>query len=296
MQFAETGDTLYHNMERNKNGNSSCRQGSFENRMDHFMDFYTKTAKLRKYPTAAAAIVFSAVFSFLLAPDQLLRTMDFYLVWVLSALFAAHIWYHFHEDRSYRVSGIVPAWIELFAGTLLLFFCPIREISLIFIMLAICSYAAGIIFSVKMTGPLILFLGIAPGLGVINRLLTDIMSLTFRNIYYLSMGKVPEFAAADCSPSTLAMTGTPQLFWAMLLAVFPLAVYLCKTAYERFSMYCVVFFVFFFCDLLRYLLLINIPGSLAPLISFWTSLIAGAAFVAGLLIAVEQVTKGAEKK
>ena len=260
------------------------------------MDFYSKTAKLRKYPTAAAAIVFSAVFSFLLAPKPLLYRMDFYLVWGLSALFAIHIWCNFREDRSYRVSGIVPAWIELLAGTILLFFCPIREISLIFIMLAVCSYAAGIIFSVKMTGPLVLFLGVAPGLGAINRTLTDIMSLAFRNLYYFTTGRTPEFLELGGGVHDLSMTGTPQLFWAMLLAVFPLAVYLCKTAYERFSMYCVVFFVFFFCDLLRYLLLITLPWDFASLIAFWFSLVAGVAFVAGLLIAVEQVTKGAAEK
>lgn len=261
------------------------------------IDFHANTVKLRKYPTAAAAIVFSAVFSFLLAPDFLLHTMDFYLVWILSALFAIHIWCNFHEDRSYRVSGIVPAWFELFAGTLLLFFCPIREVSLIFIMLAVCSYAAGIIFSVKMTGPLVLFLGIAPGLGPINRILTDIMALTYRNIYYFSTGKLPLFPA-DIEAGKLAwtMTGTPQLFWAMFLAVFPLAVYLCKTAYERFSMYCVVFFVFFFCDLLRYLMISVIPGIYASLIAFWIVLVLGVTFTAGLLITVNQVTKGGCKK
>ena len=115
------------------------------------MDFKAIVSKLKKYPTAAAALVFSAVFSFLLAPEKLLGTIDFYLVWGLSALFAIHIWCNFKEDRSYKVSGIVPAWLELIAGTLLLFFCPVREISLIFIMLAVCSYAAGIIFSVKVT-------------------------------------------------------------------------------------------------------------------------------------------------
>ena len=261
------------------------------------MDFYSKTAKLRKYPTAAAAIVFSAVFSFLLAPEYLLRTMDFYLVWILSALFAIHIWCNFREDRSYRVSGIVPAWIELLAGTLLLFFCPVREISLIFIMLAICSYAAGIIFSVKMTGPLILFLGVAPGLTAINRILTDSMLLAFRNICYFSSGRIPELLTADTGTGTMAwpMTGTPQLFWAMLLAVLPLAVYLCKTAYERFSMYCVVFFVFFFCDMLRFTLLMVIPGNYAGIAAFWTALIIGVAFVAGLLTAVNRMTKGEQK-
>jgi hypothetical protein len=223
--------------------------------------------------------------------------MDFYLVWILSALFALHIWCNFREDRSYRVSGIVPAWIELLAGTLLLFFCPVREISLIFIMLAVCSYAAGIIFSVKMTGPLVLFLGIAPGLTVINRILTDVMHLAFRSICYFSTGQVPEFLTAEAEAGKMAwtMTGTPQLFWAMLLAVFPLAVYLCKTAYERFSMYCVVFFVFFFCDLLRFTLLMIIPGDFRGIIAFWTALIAGVLFIAGLLTAVNRLTKGEQK-
>ena len=143
------------------------------------MNLQVVTSKLKKYPTAAAALVFSSVFSFLLAKESLLHRIDFYLVWTLSALFAIHIWYNFKEDRSYRVSGIIPAWLELLTGTILLFFCPIREFSLIFIMLAVCSYAAGIIFSVKVTGPLVLFLGVAPNLYQINRiipLLTTIYS------------------------------------------------------------------------------------------------------------------------
>lgn len=260
------------------------------------MDLRSNLLKLKKYPTAAAALVFSAVFSFLLSSNFLHRTIDFYLVWVLSALFALHIWCHFKEDRSYRVSGIVPAWIELIAGTLLLFFCPVREISLIFIMLAVCSYAAGIIFSVKVTGPLVLFLGVAPGLAGINRTISEMMALVFRNIYYFTTGRVPEFLTTEPNGEIWTMTGSPQLFWAMLLAVFPLAVYLCKTAYERFSMYCVVLFVFFFSDMLRQLLMLVIPLNCSSILAFWTALILGVAFVAGLLAAVNQLTKEKESK
>ena len=261
------------------------------------MDFRSMTAKLKKYPTAAAVLVFSAVFSFLLAPAELLRTIDFYLVWFLSSFFALHIWCHFKEDRSYRVSGIVPAWLELIAGTVLLFFCPIREISLIFIMLAVSSYAAGIIFSVKMTGPLVLFLGVAPHLNTINKILTDIMSRTFRNIFFFSTGREPDITSV-VQGLEAPLTGSPLLLWAMLLGVFPLAVYLCKTAYERFSMYCVAFITYFFCDLLRYLLLETIPGEHAAMIAFWIALILGIAFIAGLLSAVNYLTnkEGEEKK
>ena len=258
------------------------------------MDLHLETVKLRKYPTAAAALVFSAVFSFLLAPDFLLTTMDFYLVWILSALFAIHIWCNFREDRSYKVSGIVPAWFELIAGTILLFFCPVREISLIFVMLAVCSYAAGIIFSVKMTGPLVLFLGIAPGLIAVNRILTDIMFLTARNICYFTTGRCPDVLNTD--PVIWSMTGTPQLFWAMLLAVFPLAVFLCKTSYERFSTYCMTLMVFFVSDLLRFLLAANIPGKYGFLIAFWIALVTGVTFVAGVLVAVNLITVKGEKK
>ena len=259
------------------------------------MDLHSEFVKLRKYPTAAAALVFSSVFSFLLAPAHLLRRMDFYLVWILSALFAIQIWSCFREDRSYKVSGIVPAWLELFAGILLLFFCPIREISLIFVMLAVCSYAAGIIFSVKMTGPLVLFLGIAPNLPGLNRFLTDIMDLTARRISDFVFSSTPEILLTK-GTMDWTLTGTPQLFWALLLAVFPLTVFLCKTAYERFSTYCVVFVVFFFSDILRFLLLANISGTYGPVISFWVALLAGTAFVAGLLITVNYVTSKGEKK
>lgn len=262
------------------------------------MDFNAITSKLRKYPTAAAALVFSAVFSFLLAPVSLLRGIDFYLVWLLSAFFAIHIWIHFKEDRSYRVSGIVPAWIELIAGTALLFFCPIRELSLIFIMLAVSSYAAGIIFSVKVVGPIVLFLGVAPKLYSINKTLSEAMSLVFRNIYFFTTGREPEHVmiVSDLSQSMGIPSGTPLLLWALLLAVFPLAVYFCKTAYERFSMYCVTVFVFFFCDLLRQLLMNCIPGKYPSVIAFWIALIAGFAFVAVLLITVNRLSKGDESK
>ena len=253
-------------------------------------------SKLRKYPTAAAALVFSAVFSFLLAPEPLLRTLDFYLVWGLSALFAIHIWCNFKEDRSYKVSGIVPAWIELIAGTVLLFFCPIRAVSLVFIMLAVCSYAAGIIFSVKVTGPMILFLWITPKLGSINKILNDAMELVFRHLHLLATGKEPEISVLTNCMAFGTKTDTALLFWAMLLAVFPLAVYFCKSAYERFSMYCVVVFVFFFCDLLRALLLISIPGHHPAIISFWIALAAGVIFVAGLLFAVNRLTKNEVSK
>lgn len=264
------------------------------------MDFHSMIAKLRKYPTAAAVLVFSAVFSFLLAPAELLRNIDFYLVWVLSVLFALHIWCHFKEDRSYRVSGIVPAWLELIAGTLLLFFCPVREISLIFIMLAVSSYAAGIIFSVKMTGPLVLLLGVAPNLERINLILSDVMSRTFRNIYFFASNNEPDVARAI--QEAVPLSNSSLLLWAMLLAVFPLAVYLCKTAYERFSMYCITFIVYFFCDLLRYLLIQTNPGDFSDTATAWSSfgiaLILGTAFIAGLLYAVNTLTKkeGDEKK
>lgn len=263
------------------------------------MDLHSEFVKLRKYPTAAAALVFSSVFSFLLAPAFLLRKMDFYLVWILSALFAIQIWSRFREDRSYKVSGIVPAWLELIAGILLLFFCPIREISLIFVMLAVCSYAAGIIFSVKMTGPLVLFLGVAPNLPGLNKFLTDIMDLTARRISDFVFSTTPEILQAQGACGTAdcwTLTGTPQLFWSLLLAAFPLTVFLCKTAYERFSTYCVVFVVFFFSDILRFLLLANISGTYGPVISFWVALLAGTAFVAGLLITVNHVTSKGEKK
>lgn len=265
--------------------------------MDDKMDFQA-ISKLKKYPTAAAALVFSAVFSFLLAPEKLLETIDFYLVWGLSTLFAIHIWYNFKEDRSYKVSGIVPAWLELIAGTLLLFFYPVREISLIFIMLAVCSYAAGIIFSVKVTGPIVLFLGVAPKLISINNTLSEVMALIFSKTCYFTTGKEPEeiFVISDLFQSFSTKAGTPLLLWSMLLAVFPLAVYLCKTAYERFTMYCMTVFIFIFCDLFRYLLLMNIPGNHSTLIAFWVSLVAGVGTVGGILYGVNRLTKGEEKK
>lgn len=261
------------------------------------MKFQMIVSKLRKYPTAAAALVFSAVFSFLLAPEILLRTLDFYLVWGLSALFAIHIWCNFKEDRSYKVSGIVPAWLELIAGTILLFTCPIRSVSLIFIMLAVCSYAAGIIFSVKVTGPMVLFLWIAPKLGSINKIINDAMSLVFRRLHFYATGKETEMFSllTDC-PTFGTSTGTALLLWSMLLAVFPLAVYFCKSAYERFSMYCVVVFVFFFCDLLRSLLLINLPCSYPAIIAFWIALAAGVCFVTALLYIVNRFTKNEVSK
>lgn len=263
------------------------------------MDLQTITSKLKKYPTAAAALVFAAVFSFLLAPNKLLHTLDFYLVWVLSALFAAHIWYHFKEDRSYRVSGIIPAWLELIAGTLLLFFCPVRELSLIFIMLAVCSYAAGIIFSVKVTGPLVLFLGIAPNLGGINRTISQAMALVFRNGFQFVTGHAPQTVTvlADLSAASMGVpSGSSLLLWSMLLAAFPLAVFYCKSAYERFSMYCVVVFAFFFCDMFRYILLLIIPGPYPSIIAFWLALIAGIAAVGGLLYGVNRLTVKGEAK
>ena len=266
--------------------------------MDIRMDLKAITSKLKKYPTAAAALVFSAVFSFLLAPEELLRTIDFYLVWTLSVLFAIHIWCHFKEDRAYRVSGIVPAWLELIAGTLLLFFCPVREISLIFIMLSVCSYAAGIIFSVKVTGPIILFLGVAPKLISINNTLSEVMALIFSKTCYFTTGKEPDeiFVISDLFQSFSTRAGTPLLLWSLLLAVFPLAVFLCRTAYERFSMYCVTVLVFIFCDLFRYLLLLNIPGNHSVLIAFWISLLAGTGAVAGILYAGNRLMKGEGKK
>ena len=262
------------------------------------MDLQTITSKLKKYPTAAAALVFSAVFSFLLAPNKLLCSLEFYLVWILSALFAAHIWYHFREDRSYRVSGIIPAWFELLAGTVLLFFCPVREISLIFIMLAVCSYAAGIIFSVKVTGPLVLFLGIAPNLGGINRTISQAMALVFRNIYQFITGRsFPEITViSDLSSSMGVPSGSSLLLWSMLLAAFPLAVFYCKSAYERFSMYCIVVVAFFFCDLFRYTLLLSIPGPYPSVISFWVALLAGIAAVGGLLYGVNRLAAKGEEK
>lgn len=266
--------------------------------MDFRMDFQAVTSKLKKYPTAAAALVFSAVFSFLLAPEQLLHTIDFYLVWGLSVLFAIHIWCNFKEDRSYKVSGIVPAWLELIAGTLLLFFCPIRELSLIFIMLAVCSYAAGIIFSLKVTGPVVLFLGVAPNLVSINNTLSDVMALIFSKICYFTTGKEPGeiFMISDLFQSFSTKAGTPLLLWALLLAVFPLAVFLCKTGYERFTMYCMTAFVFIFCDLFRYLLLVNIPGEYSNLISYWIALLSGVGVVGGILYVENRLLKVEDKK
>ena len=262
------------------------------------MSLQTITSKLKKFPTAAAALVFSAVFSFLLAPNKLLCSLDFYLVWILSALFTVHIWYNFKEDRSYRVSGIIPAWLELIAGTVLLFFCPVRELSLIFIMLAVCSYAAGIIFSVKVTGPLVLFLGIAPNLSGINKTIAQAMALIFRNIYQFITGKPAEdvMVISDLSNSMGIPSGSALLLWAMLLAVFPLAVFFCKSAYERFSMYCVTVFAFFFCDLFRYMLFLNIPGQYPAIIAFWVSLIVGIAAVSGLLYGVNRLAAKGEEK
>lgn len=266
--------------------------------MDIRMDFQAITSKLRKYPTAAAALVFSAVFSFLLSPEKLLRSLDFYLVWGLSVLFAIHIWCNFKEDRTYRVSGIVPAWIELIIGTVLLFFCPVRELSLIFIMLAICSYAAGIIFSLKVVGPMILFLGVAPKLNVINQIISDVMALVFRNICQFTSGKEPEkyYVISGLFESFEIPFGTPQLLWAMLLAVFPLAVFMCKTAYERFSTYCLTLLAFFVCDLFRYYLLVKLPGENPAVYAFWIALITGVAFVAWFLYMVNYFAKGVEKK
>ena len=262
------------------------------------MSLQTITSKLKKFPTAAAALVFSAVFSFLLAPNKLLCTLDFYLVWLLSALFTAHIWYNFKEDRSYRVSGIIPAWLELIAGTVLLFFCPVRELSLIFIMLAVCSYAAGIIFSVKVTGPLVLFLGIAPNLSGINKTIAQAMSLVFRNLYQFLTGKPAEdvMVISDLSNAMGIPSGSALLLWVMLLAVFPLAVFFCKSAYERFSMYCVTVFAFFFCDLLRYTLFLNIPGQYPAIIAFWVALIVGITAVGGLLYGVNRLAAKGEEK
>ena len=262
------------------------------------MNLQAITSKLKKFPTAAAALVFSAVFSFLLAPNKLLHTLDFYLVWVLSALFTAHIWYNFKEDRSYRVSGIIPAWLELFAGTILLFFCPVREISLIFIMLAVCSYAAGIIFSLKVTGPLVLFLGIAPNLFTINKTIAQAMGLIYRNLSQFITGRPNEAAEVIAVPSmTLGIpSGSSLLLWAMLLAVFPLAIFFCKSAYERFSMYCVTVFVFFFCDMFRFAILLHIPGPYPSVVAFWLALIIGISAIAGLLYGVNRLAvKGEEK-
>lgn len=257
------------------------------------MNLQIVASKLKKYPTAAAALVFSSVFSFLLAQENLLHRLDFYLVWTLSALFAIHIWYNFKEDRSYRVSGIIPAWLELLTGTILLFFCPIREFSLIFIMLAVCSYAAGIIFSVKVTGPLILFLGIAPNLYEINRIISEAMATVFRNIYYLATGRVQEDVTviSNLSLNLGVPAGSSLLLWAMLLAVFPLAIYFCKNAYERFSTYCITIFVFVFCDVLRYILLLHLPGNYPSITAFWIALAGGVAFIAGLLHCVNRFSE-----
>lgn len=274
------------------------KTGIFLFRMDSKMDFQAITSKLRKYPTAAAALVFSSVFSFLLTPPTLLRTIDFYLVWCLSVLFAIHIWCNFKEDRSYRVSGIVPAWIELIIGTVLLFTCPVRELSLIFIMLAICSYAAGIIFSLKVIGPMILFLGVAPKLYVINQTISDVMALIFRNIYHFFTGREPEayYVIASLFQSFKMPFGTPQLLWTMLLAVFPFAIYMCKTSYERFSMYCFTILVFIVSDLLRYILLVSLPGENPAFFAYWIALVSGVAFIAWFLYMVNHFSKGVEKK
>ena len=128
--------------------------------------------------------------------------------------------------------------------------------------------------------------------------LSEVMALIFSKTCYFTTGKEPGeiFVISDLLQSFSTKAGTPLLLWSMLLAVFPLAVYLCRTAYERFSMYCMTIFIFIFSDLFRYLLLVNIPGNHAVLISFWVSLIAGVGAVGGILYAGNRLLKGEEKK
>lgn len=75
------------------------------------------------------------------------------------------------------------------------------------------------------------------------------------------------------------------------MAVFPFAIYFCKSAYERFSMYCITVFTFFFCDMLRYVLLFHLPGNYPSIIAFWIALAGGVAFVAGLLYCVNRFSE-----
>ncbi len=201
------------------------------------MNFRECTDKLRKYPTAAAVLVFAALFSILLVPSLSLRLPAFYMLWALGILLAAQIWFCFREDVSYKVSGIVPAWIELGIGFLFLVYGQSRDISLFFVILAVSSYAGGIIYGLKMIAPLGLLLVAAPYLQQCDQLLNQALGSLF--------SLFPAHGSGGAVVLTIAKSYEPSAFLyallGMLLAAFAVTTFCYRTVWSRIFAYLPVF-------------------------------------------------------